>query len=127
MPEHVHLLIGEPKTANPSKVLQVLKQNVSRELHGQPTGVSSVRLRRESTHSDSYRPHLWQRRFYDFNVWSWEKVREKLEYMHANPVERKLVDHPKYWPWSSWSHYENGKHGLIPIDSAEAEEGGQQE
>ncbi|HUL35776.1 MAG TPA: transposase, partial [Candidatus Eisenbacteria bacterium] len=32
MPEHVHLLIGEPGTGNPSKVLQVLKQRVSRAL-----------------------------------------------------------------------------------------------
>jgi REP element-mobilizing transposase RayT len=32
MPEHAHLLISEPKNGNPSKVLQVLKQNVSREL-----------------------------------------------------------------------------------------------
>jgi REP element-mobilizing transposase RayT len=28
MPEHVHLLIGEPARGNPSKVLQVLKQKV---------------------------------------------------------------------------------------------------
>jgi hypothetical protein len=56
---------------------------------------------------------------YDFNVWSPGKVREKLEYMHANPVKRKLVVHPKDWPWSSWSHYESGKEGLIAIDSAE--------
>ena len=32
MPEHVHLLIGEPKKGNPSKVLQVLKQKTSRAL-----------------------------------------------------------------------------------------------
>jgi REP element-mobilizing transposase RayT len=32
MPEHVHLLISEPKTANPSKALQVLKQIVSSAL-----------------------------------------------------------------------------------------------
>ena len=30
MPEHVHLLIGEPAKGNPSTVLQVLKQKVSR-------------------------------------------------------------------------------------------------
>jgi len=41
MPEHVHLLIGEPAKGNPCKVLQVLKQKVSRFLrtkaprHGQ--------------------------------------------------------------------------------------------
>src|SRR5216684_1378596 len=55
-------------------------------------------------------------RFYDFNVWSEKKLKEKLDYMHRNPVTRKLVDHPKDWPWSSWSFYENGEAGLVPID-----------
>jgi L-lysine 2,3-aminomutase len=32
-----------------------------------------------------------QTRFYDFNVRSREKVREKLDYMHANPVQNKLA------------------------------------
>jgi len=32
MPEHVHLLLSEPRVGNPSKSLQVLKQKVSREL-----------------------------------------------------------------------------------------------
>jgi hypothetical protein len=66
---------------------------------------------------------FWQRRFYDFNVWSWEKLREKLEYMHANPVKRKLVAHPKDWLWSSWSHYEKREKGLIGIDAMEEEKG----
>ena len=35
-PEHVHLLISEPKTAHPSKVPQVLKQKVSRALGSKP-------------------------------------------------------------------------------------------
>jgi putative transposase len=59
---------------------------------------------------------FWQRRFYDFNVWSREKKKEKLEYMHANPVKRKLVKHPKDWPWSSFSFYASGEAGLIPMD-----------
>jgi hypothetical protein len=52
-------------------------------------------------------------------VWSERKLREKLGYMHRNPVERKLVSHPKDWPWSSWSHYEKGESGLIRIDGLE--------
>jgi REP element-mobilizing transposase RayT len=36
MPEHVHLLLSEPKKGNPSKVLQVLKQKVSRALRKRP-------------------------------------------------------------------------------------------
>jgi REP element-mobilizing transposase RayT len=63
--------------------------------------------------------HFWQRRFYDFNVWSSGKLREKLNYMHRNPLERKLVIHPKDWPWSSWSFYWKGEPGLIRIDAEE--------
>jgi hypothetical protein len=32
---------------------------------------------------------FWQRRFYDFNVWSDQKLQEKLDYMHRNAVQRK--------------------------------------
>lgn len=60
-----------------------------------------------------------QKRFYDFNVWSEEKLKEKLEYMHANPVQRKLVEHPRDWLWSSWSFYVNGELGFIKIDPME--------
>src|SRR5258708_7949027 len=44
MPEHVHLLISEPKKGNPSKVLQVLKQKVSRALRKRPKESPSAQL-----------------------------------------------------------------------------------
>jgi putative transposase len=117
MPEHVHLLLSEPKKVTPSKVLQVIKQKVSRTLRGGrkkcAAGQLSLAFHRRVTVERAF----WQRRFYDFNVYSQEKLREKLEYMHANPVKRKLVLHPKDWPWSSWSHYAKGEKGLIRIDS----------
>ncbi|HXL22447.1 MAG TPA: hypothetical protein VOA78_08280, partial [Candidatus Dormibacteraeota bacterium] len=59
---------------------------------------------------------FWQARFYDFNVYSRGKVKQKLNYMHANPVIRGLVKHPKDWPWSSWSEWMKGEKGLIEID-----------
>jgi putative transposase len=117
MPEHVHLLISEPEKGNPSKVLQVLKQKVSRALRRRPRKSSAAQLPLPFTSSRSDARAFWQRRFYDFNVWSSKKLREKLEYMHRNPVQRKLVFHPKDWPWSSWSHYEKGELGLICIDT----------
>jgi putative transposase len=61
-------------------------------------------------------PQFWQRRFYDFNVWSSKKIREKLEYMHANPVKRRLVRHPKDWPWSSYLSYERKFPVQVRID-----------
>ena len=101
MPEHVHLLMSEPKGSTPSQALQVLKQQVSRTLRKKrrkpPAG--QLLLRFAVVHEQD--KHFWQRRFCDFNVWSERKFWEKLEYMHANPVKRELVLHPKNWPWSS--------------------------
>ena len=34
MPDHFHLLMGEPRTGDPSRVMQVLKQTVSRHVLG---------------------------------------------------------------------------------------------
>jgi putative transposase len=62
-------------------------------------------------------PQFWQPRFYDFNVYTHEKKNEKLEYMHANPVTRKLVNHPKDWPWSSFRFLATGQPGLVEIDA----------
>jgi putative transposase len=109
MPEHVHLLLSESQPANPSKILQTLKQNMSR----------TMTLKSSSTELAARSAPFWQRRFHDFNVWSAAKVREKLKYMHHNPVERGLVQSPKDWPWSSWSYYELGEPGLIAIDAVE--------
>jgi hypothetical protein len=65
---------------------------------------------------DDSLPRFWRRRSYDFDVWSLKKGVEKLHYMHMNPLKRKLVDHPKEWPWSSFSYHSNLKHGLIRVD-----------
>jgi putative transposase len=87
MPEHVHLLLTEPERANPSVVMQALKQSFARKL-----------LRRVRARVDSQQSRLWtsplesghicQARFYDFVVFSEHKRIEKLRYMHGNPVKR---------------------------------------
>ena len=103
MPEHIHLLLSEPVKGTPSTIMQVLKQRVSRSSNRvDPSGQSL--------------PQFWEPRFYDFNVWSQEKITEKLHYMHLNPMKRGLVSHPKEWVWSSFSFYSDGESGLIRID-----------
>jgi len=99
MPEHVHLLVGEPRHSELSVALQVLKQQTSRKL------------------KSSGEVQFWQRRYYDFNVWSQEKRVEKLRYMHRNPVKRGLVERPEHWPWSSFRHYATGEFGVVEIES----------
>ena len=60
--------------------------------------------------------HVWQRRFYDFPVWSEHKRVEKLRYMHRNPVTRGLVLEPEQWRWSSYRHYAYGESGVVLVN-----------
>ena len=115
MPEHIHLLIGEPAKGTPSTVIQVLKQRVSRRLRRRKRNAAGQFRLAFAGVDDSLR-RFWQRRFYDFNVWSLKKRVEKLHYMHMNPLKRKLVDHPRDWPWSSFTFYSDLKSGLIRVD-----------
>ena len=119
MPEHVHLLMSEPKRGTPSTVLQKLKLRVSRKLRKRRkfAGVGQLQLPFEEVGGSSRA--FWQPRFYDFNVYTKGKKTEKLNYMHANPVTRRLVKHPKEWPWSSWSFYPQGEPGLVRMDAEE--------
>jgi REP-associated tyrosine transposase len=111
MPEHFHLLISEPKLGNPSLVMQVLKQRVSRKCRekrraaaNQPTLLAAELPRA-----------FWQTRFYDFNVGTKSKYAEKLNYIHFNPVKRGLVQSPDLWRWTSFRHYWYGEQGLVKV------------
>ncbi len=99
MPEHVHLLVNEPREGLLAGAIQVLKQTTSKELK-----------RPEES-------QFWQRRYYDFNVWTEEKQIEKLRYMHRNSVARGLAAKPAEWPWSSFRHYATGVEGTAEIES----------
>src|SRR5713226_3694620 len=107
------------REGTPSVALKVLKQRVSRDLRRSKRRAPSGQLRFAFTRVDDKLPRFGQPRFYDFNVYSAKKRREKLDYMHANPVKRGLVKNPAAWIWSSWSFYAKGEAGLVPIDPVE--------
>ena len=113
MPEHVHLLLSEPDRGNPSIVMQALKLGVARRV------LAQVRRRRHPGQAALFAAgplHIWQARFYDFNVWTERKRIEKLRYMHRNPVKRGLVDSPEMWRWSSYRSYAFGEHGVVRVN-----------
>jgi REP-associated tyrosine transposase len=110
MPEHFHILISEPKTGIPSTVMQVLKQRVARKClpRRSPDQMKLFDVDRPAS--------FWQKRFYDFNVFSKKKIAEKIRYMHNNPVKRGLVESPEQWAWSSYRSFRFGEPGPVRID-----------
>jgi putative transposase len=77
IPNHVHLLMSEPKKGTPSTVMQMLKQRVSRKMRmkGRATPKGQLSLRFPKFAADL--PQFWQPRFYDFNVYTHKK--KKIE------------------------------------------------
>lgn len=95
MPTHIHLLLSEPRDAKLATAMQVIKQRFSR-----------TRILEEE---------VWERRYYDFNIYTPEKLHEKLHYIHMNPVTAGLVTAPADWPWSSYHFYHLNANGPVII------------
>jgi putative transposase len=110
MPEHIHLLLSEPERGNPSTVMQAIKQGFARRILGRLRSEASGRCDGQGE------DHIWQRRFYDFVLWTAQKRQEKLHYIHQNPVKRGLVEKPEQWRWSSARHYLLGERGPVLVN-----------
>jgi len=59
---------------------------------------------------------FWQEGVHAEMVFNENIMREKLKYIHENPVKRGYVDRAEYWRYSSASNYE-GLGGVIDVDS----------
>jgi putative transposase len=104
MPEHVHLLLGEPQRETLADVLKSLKQGVSRRLIGEAE-------------------HFWQKRYYDFNIRNEQQFVEKLRYIHRNPVKRELRARPEDWSGAALFTMRLGKKGAWRLNRNGQREG----
>jgi putative transposase len=121
MPEHVHLLFSEPERGHPWLMLAALKQSFSHRLLRELRVQTSAR--RDTLCSTPVAAgHVWERRFYDFVVFTQKKRVEKLDYMHRNPVQRGLALRPEQWRWSSFRHYAYGEAGPVLVNEARTAE-----
>jgi putative transposase len=102
MPEHFHLLVWPSDGFDPSQIMQRLKGRTGRSIlktlrqerrHAWCRRMlNQVRLPASVHHHAHFR--VWQRGGYDMNIWSSKKINDKLDYMHNNPVTRRLVSSP---------------------------------
>ena len=70
MPEHVHLLVSEPRRGVLDRAIQALKTSVSKQSDQRP---------------------FWLARYYDFNVRNYEHFMEKRRHIYRNPVKAGLL------------------------------------
>jgi putative transposase len=124
MPEHFHLLVQPNPADSTSGIVQQLKQRTA--FHILKTLRQNSRspwcsrmlslLRLPATVHDQAQYRVWQCRFYPFNIYTETKRLEELNYMHGNPVQRRLVDSPDQWPWSSFRFYYLDDASVLSMD-----------
>ena len=57
---------------------------------------------------------FWQEGVHPELITNEEMMRQKVEYIHRNPVERGYVDNPEHWRYSSARNY-SGMAGLLEV------------
>ena len=68
----------------------------------------------KAKHKSDRRYQLWQEGSHPQMIQSDDMMRQKLEYMHNNPVQRGYVDDPTHWRYSSARNYA-GQPGLLAV------------
>ncbi len=112
MPEHVHLIVL-PTDGVIGPVLRGVKQGFGRDMISRWRGRDALVLERLIDPRGAVR--FWQRGGgYDRNVRDLEELREKIVYIHRNPVRRGLVQREEEWAWSSARDY-RGEAGRVEI------------
>jgi putative transposase len=59
---------------------------------------------------------IWEKIFYDFNIYSHKKLLHKLNYIHNNPVRARLASKPTDYLYFSTRNYYLNDNSLIEID-----------
>jgi len=116
MENHLHLIasaerltkvIGRFKSFTGKTIIGLLK---SRGEDGVLQQLSYAKAR----HKMDRDRQLWQEGSHPVLISNEEIMRQKLEYIHHNPVRRGYVDEPTHWRYSSARNYADGD-GLIGI------------
>jgi len=116
MPDHVHALLWFAGDPDVSGVMRLWKGGSSHWLKEffnkeSPEILDDLCARR----GGGEKIVVWQRRFYDFNINTEKKSREKLVYMHFNPVRKGLCERPEDYLWSSARWYLQGRNVGVKI------------
>jgi len=121
MPNHFHLLLRIGKNKNISGVVGSIKRYTARKI-GQllrAHGLMGIldQIRSAALSEPGKGTAIWKPRFDSFVITSEETLRQKIEYIHNNPVRKGLIRESTRWRHSSAAAYA-GKSGIdLPVDS----------
>ena len=118
MPEHVHLLVWPERSeydiaAFRHRVKAWVARRAIKELEDRSPGLVGQITRKRGKRTERL---FWQPGGgYDRNIDKPETIRPVINYIHMNPVRRRLVEMPEDWKWTSARWYRDGEAGPCVI------------
>ncbi|MDR9410749.1 MAG: hypothetical protein RI573_18035 [Balneolaceae bacterium] len=116
MPNHLHLIAEDKKLSGKLRAFKsftgraTIDYLLERNSKGLLNQLSSNKLK---NHRDS-KHQVWQEGLHPKQIFTAKMMRQKIEYIHFNPVKAGFVEHPVHWLLSSAVNYEGGE-GVIPV------------
>lgn len=115
---HFHAILA---AADLSAALRDFKSYTARRILDALREAGAARVLRrlafvKKRHKSESDYQLWQEGSHLQQIIGAAMMRQKLEYIHANPVKRGYVDAPGDWRYSSARNYAGRNDGLIEID-----------
>ena len=125
MPSHVHLIARAREETQLSDIIQSFKSYTAKQILAYLKDISNTESRRDwllnrfqfnarknKTNSEY---QVWQKDNHPVILYSPHVIRQKLNYIHFNPVEAGVVAQPEHYILSSASNYVSGK-GILDVE-----------
>ena len=126
MPEHLHLIIQSESKENTKRFIQHTLRKISQRiiLHTKSLLNDDLQKEKELQILNVFRDHsrgkafhrVWKERAKGIPIYSDKVMKQKLDYIHMNPVKRGLVQNPEDYKYSSFRNYYFNDHEIIKID-----------
>ena len=128
MPSHVHLLVHATGNTPLSSIMKSIKSYSANLFLNYIQDAQQVESRREwlikylafqaRKNKRNSKHQIWMRGHYPVLLYSPAFIRQKLNYIHQNPVEARIVNDPIHYVYSSAANYETGD-GIFKVDFLE--------
>jgi REP element-mobilizing transposase RayT len=120
MPDHLHLLIFPQDAALVGDMMRDFKKftatRIIRQAQIEQNQAWLVAFSAAGSETGRSENKVWQDDFWEMNIFSERFVRQKLNYIHRNPVRAGLVNAPEAYPYSSYRNYISDDDSWIEID-----------
>ncbi|MBI4759339.1 MAG: transposase [Chloroflexi bacterium] len=123
MPTHLHLVLYPDENVNLSNIMRDFKrhtsQRISAELQKDNQRIFLRIFAQQAPNRTKAEYRVWQEGFHPEAIYSADFARQKIAYLHENPVRKELVNRPEHWRYSSARNYLSGDNTVIEIDLLE--------